>query len=117
MSQKTLISIRVSKPTNEQIKRLTSLRDESQAEVVSKAIADLYEKETASIEKKITNIIIDYAASLPKQGGSLLTLTIKSNEMGEQVFTLTRDDTDNSRTYLREVSPNGGVKKINPEGD
>ena len=99
---KTLISIRVTKPTLDQIGRLVAITGQNQTEVISKAVADLYEKETAKIERQITAMIFDYAASLPEGKAGSLTLIIKSNEKGEQVFTLSKDESDNKRVYLRE---------------
>ena len=103
---KTLISIRVTKPTIDQILRLVVITGENQTEVISKAVADLYEKETAKIERQITNMIFDYAATLPEGETDSLSLTIKSNNKGEQVFTLAKDETDN-RIYLREAPQDG----------
>ncbi len=104
---KTLISIRVAKPTLDQILRLTVITGENQTEVISKAVADLYEKETARIERQITGMIFDYAASLPDGEAGSLTLTIKSCAQGEQVFTLSKDEIDNNRIYLREAPQDG----------
>jgi hypothetical protein len=100
---KTLISIRVAEPTLEQIRRLVEITGENQTEVVSKAIDDLYEKETSRIERQITAMIFDYAATIP--GGKLdsLILTISSNHQGERIFTLEKDDVVPGRVYLRKA--------------
>jgi hypothetical protein len=98
---KTLISIRVANPTLQQIGRLVTITGENQTEIISKAVADLYDKETARVERQITAMIFDYLASIPEGKSDSLTLTIKSNEHGEQVFMVEKDELDKNRVYLR----------------